>query len=105
MGKSYQEANQSLWYNGNTEYLKCVTDWAHSGLGTDQSLASLKLWPKPPQCRLYFGQEHSFPFHQGLLKSLGSAWLPTLTSEIFTKNLPQLHSESIWRLYASCARL
>lgn len=62
MGKSYQEANQSLWYNGNTEYLKCVTDWAHSGLGTDQSLASLKLWPKSPSADFTLVKNTVFPF-------------------------------------------
>lgn len=105
VGQSYQEANQSLWYKGNTGYLQWATDWAQCALGTNQSIGSLKPWPQP-QCRLSLCQQcrSSFPFHQSLRESLQTAWLPTLTSEIFPKNLPQLCSESIWRLYANCVR-
>lgn len=35
MGPSHQEANQAMLYEGNTGYLKCVTEQVLSDLGTD----------------------------------------------------------------------
>lgn len=36
MGGSQQDANQAMLYKGNTGCLKCITDQALSGLGTDK---------------------------------------------------------------------